>query len=436
MDKILVLGAGKSSGVLIKYLAEQSARDHFQVTVADSSENNLRDRVARFSNIEQVCGIVEDRTFLLNLIASSTVVVSLLPPTMHLLVAHLCIECKKNLLTASYVSPEMKALEAEVKSKDLTFLNECGLDPGLDHMSAMQLLHKLKDQGAEIKTFRSFCGGLIAPESNDNPWGYKITWNPRNVVLAGQGTAQYLENKRLKFVPYHQVFKRISPVYFDQYGEYEAYPNRDSISYIQKYELAGIENFIRGTIRTKGFCSAWDKIVQLGLTDDAVKISESQKLSIAQFFQLFHSDSFSLMEYLGLNEQSEDWQKLRWLGFESNELLLIKNNSTPAEYLQKLLEDKWRLGETDKDLVVMQHQIEYELDNKRQQIISSLALEGENSLETAMAKTVGLPLAIATKMVLQSKIRLKGVIIPTVKEIYNPILKELQNHKIIFRENA
>jgi saccharopine dehydrogenase (NADP+, L-glutamate forming) len=311
---------------------------------------------------------------------------------------------------------------------------ECGLDPGIDHMSAMKLIDKLKEDGAKITSFRSYCGGLVAPESNTNPWGYKVTWNPRNVVLAGMGTSLYLENDQLKIVPYSQLFQHTTNLQFEDYGEYEAYPNRDSISYIEKYGLQEASSFLRGTIRYKGFCAAWDKLVKLGFTDDSVRFRSADKMKISEMTNSFCQNGTSVSEYLKL--EKDEFQKLDWLGVFSDSYLQVKSDATPAECLQKIIEDKWKLSEVDKDLVLMQHQIDFELNGNISKIISSLSVEGNDLLDTAMARTVGLPLGIATLLLFQNKIVSKGVLTPVLKEIYNPILEELQTRKILFRENT
>ncbi|MBC7389591.1 MAG: saccharopine dehydrogenase NADP-binding domain-containing protein [Opitutaceae bacterium] len=429
MQTIVVLGAGKSSYYLINYLSKRAVELNYNLIIADAVIANLKET----SNIQTIQTDLGNVKNLKEMVNKAHIVVSLLPPFLHIKVAELCLELNKHFLTASYVSPEIQALAADAKRKGLIFLMECGLDPGLDHMSAMKIFDGLSKKGAIIKSFRSYCGGLIAPQSDDNPWGYKITWNPRNVVNAGKGTAQYLEGNEVRYVPYHQLFKRVTNLEFKDYGQYEAYPNRDSLSYIKIYGLKDVDTFIRGTIRKQGFCKAWDCLLQLGLTDDTVKISSEPKLTIADFVKKFLPENVSYESYLKLDDSNVK-QKLSWLGLGSNENLNFTNESTPTELLQNIIEKRWKLNPGDKDLVLMQHLIEYQEDGQNRKIISSLEIEGQSQTETAMAKTVGLPLAMATLLILQNKIEAKGVIIPTIEEIYNPILKELQNHGILFRE--
>jgi len=434
MYEIVILGAGKSSSFLIEYLAKMASSFSYKLTVADANIQNLTARTTLLENVQIVAASLEDTSTLQKIISDANIVISLLPPFLHTKVATLCLELKKHLLTASYVSDEIQKMHDEAKSKNLLFLMECGLDPGLDHMSAMNILDNLKEKGANIHSFRSFCGGRIAPESEDNPWGYKITWNPRNVVLAGQGMSQYMENGEIKYIPYPQLFKRAEALFFENFGEYEAYPNRDSLSYIPKYKLENVDTFLRGTIRKRGFCSAWQCLVDLGLTDDSIKMMDISNFSISEVFKRFFPTNVSIANYLKIGQDSEEYQKLLWLGCESDEKIALAGNVSPAEYLQVLLEKKWKLKDKDKDLVLMQHQILYELDGKNHELHSSLSVLGQNAQHTAMSKTVGLPLALAALFLYTGKITKRGVQIPTEKEMYKPILEECQTNQLLFIE--
>ena len=435
MQKILVLGAGKSSSILISHLAKQSG---IELCVADMSEDNLKLRTSSLSSVKTFWGDISDGQVLASLVQSYDIMVSLLPPHLHIVVAQLCLKFGKHFLTASYVNPEILSLDQEAQGKGLLFLMECGLDPGIDHMSAMELLDRIKEQGGEVSSFRSYCGGLVAPESDDNPWGYKITWNPRNVVLAGQGTAKFAEGGKIKYLPYHQLFKRTVPLIFDQFGEYEAYANRDSLTYIPQYGLEGISTFIRGTIRKKGYCEAWDHLVQLGLTDNSVKINGAMNVSMNQLLKSFLPEDVSLASYLNVSEQSESFQKLIWLGInDSTKPVEVQNpEPTPADFLQTLIERKWKLNEGDKDLVLMQHLIEYEVQQKKYTQVSTLAVLGEDLVTTAMAKTVGLPLAICVMLLVEGKIKSKGVQTPIKREFYVPVLESLHKLGIVFKEKS
>jgi len=433
MQKVVVLGAGKSSGVLIRYLAQRG----IDLLVADANQDNVQSKTEGFPHVRTFLGDITHPDTLTSLVKDGDVIVSLLPPHLHVEVAKICLAHQKQLVTASYASEEMLALDGEAQRKGVLILMECGLDPGIDHMSALQLIDRLKAEGARITSFQSYCGGLVAPESDDNPWGYKVTWNPRNVVLAGQGTAQFLEDSKVRLVPYQQLFKRTVPLFFEKYGEYEAYPNRDSLSYIPLYQLNGIENFVRGTIRKKGFCQAWDRLVYLGLTEDHAKIGRPETFTFKELVSSFLPKDVSLAQHLTISEKDEVYKKLIWLGLQEEIHLFdtSKQTASPAEFLQKLIEKKWELKDADKDLVLMQHLLEYDLGGNKK-LRSTLTVEGENTSETAMAKTVGLPLAIATMLIVAGNLRKTGVQRPVIQEIYEPILNSLKREGIIFREYA
>jgi saccharopine dehydrogenase (NADP+, L-glutamate forming) len=365
----------------------------------------------------------------------------MLPATMHINVAKDCLRLKKHLVTASYVSKEMAQLNEEVKSAGLLFLNEVGLDPGIDHMSAMQIINEIKAKGANIISFKSFCGGLVAPESNDNPWGYKFTWNPRNVILAGQGTAQYIEENELKYIPYNRIFTQIEPIVFDGIGTFDAYANRDSLSYREPYGLKSIPTLLRGTLRYAGYCRSWNVFVKLGLTDDSYILNEIENKTYSELINSFLPKSQGslknrLIQFMGHDASLKDIEPIEWLGMlDGSEKIRLKLGS-PAQILQDLLERKWMLKPQDLDLVLMQHLFEYILDGKRYKITSSLVVKGIDQTYTAMANTVGLPAAIGVKLLLTDKIKSTGVIIPVSEEIYEPVLKELISHNIVFQETV
>jgi saccharopine dehydrogenase (NADP+, L-glutamate forming) len=350
----------------------------------------------------------------------------LLPANFHIQVARICIDKRKHLLNASYVSDEMKALHEEVKAKDLLFMNECGLDPGIDHMSAMQVIDKIKETGGKMISFESFTGGLIAPETDsENPWRYKFTWNARNVVMAGQSTAKFLQAGEYKYIPYQQLFKRITPVVVPGYGEYEGYANRDSLKYLETYGLHNVSTMLRGTLRNKGFCSAWNVLVQLGCCDDTYEMENVESMTHAGFINSFTDD--------GIDAGVEEMKRLSWSGLFSDELIGLKKG-TPAQILEHILNKKWKLQTNDRDLVVMWHRFGYAINGKEKRLEASLIAKGSNSIDTAMAKTVGLPLGIAAKLLIEGKIKQRGVVIPTSKEIYEPVLRELKELGIELNE--
>jgi saccharopine dehydrogenase (NADP+, L-glutamate forming) len=326
-----------------------------------------------------------------------------------------------------------------VKDKGLLFLNEMGVDPGIDHMSAMQLLDGIREKGGIIRVFESNTGGLVAPGSDTNPWRYKFTWNPRNVVLAGQKGARFLHNGKYKYIPYHRLFERYEIIRILDLGEFEVYPNRDSLTYQKDYGLAEISTMFRGTIRRPGFCDAWNALVQLGATDDSHLVEYPGQMTYRDFTNSFLAYNVvdpveaKLCNYLQLEPGGEIMQKLEWLGLFEKRISAVQDD-TPARILQSLLEEKLRLEPGDRDMIVMQHQVEYELEGRNHRTVSSMAYIGDDSPHTAMSKTVGLPVAIATKNILQGKIQMKGVRIPVYREIYDPLMKELAGFGIGFTE--
>lgn len=428
---ILILGAGRSSSSLINYLLDQAKTFGWQITVGDFSEQTAKDRIGNSAQGKAIRFDITDMESSRVAIAEVDVVVSLIPAHLHPLVAKICLEEKKHLLTASYVSDEMKYFHEEAAAKGLLFLNECGLDPGIDHMSAMQVIDKIKANGGSLTSFESFTGGLIAPETDiENPWRYKFTWNPRNVVMAGQSTAKFLQDGLYKFIPYQQLFQRITPVTVPGFGEYEGYANRDSLKYLETYGLKGIKTMLRGTLRNKGYCSAWNTLVQLGCCDDSFqmeRVADMTHRSFINSFLDFHSTQ-SIEEKVAsafkLSLQSEEMKRLRWSGFFTDEKVGM-DRGTPAQILEHILNKKWKLKSGDKDFIVMWHRFRYEAGGKQKEIQAYLTTTGDDEINTAMAKTVGLPLAISAKLLMQGKIKSRGVVIPVVKEIYDPVLEEL-----------
>jgi saccharopine dehydrogenase-like NADP-dependent oxidoreductase len=438
MNKILIIGAGRSTSSLISYLLKQSVSHNWQITVADSNIQLAETKIKGFTNAKAISLDVSNASARESAIKAADLVISMLPAFMHGDVASDCVKFRKHIATASYVSEEMKALDAEAKQKGLLILNECGLDPGIDHASAMKIIDELKHKGAEITSFKSYCGGLVAPESNDNPWGYKFSWNPRNVILAGQGTAQFIENGNLKFIPYNRIYTQIDSIAVDGYGSFDAYANRDSIGYKEPYGLNTIKTLLRGTLRQTGYCKAWNVFVKLGLTDDGYKIRESNKLTYTQLIDSFLPDGKASTKEKLKTFMQNDWDadveaKLDYLELFDNKKIKLAEGS-PAQLLQDLLEEKWKLQHGDKDMIVMQHLFEYTLNGKNHKLTSSLVVIGDDEEHTAMAKTVGLPLAITVKNFLTGKFKLSGVQIPIVKEIYEPMLLELEELGIIFTE--
>ncbi len=428
MKHILLFGAGKSATVLIDYLKITATEKNWRVTVVDENLDAILSKVGHHELVKAVRLSIENEKERQDLIADADVVISLLPAALHYLVALDCIAFSKHLLTASYVDEKIQALAHAIKAAGILFLCEMGLDPGIDHMSAMQLIHRIKEEGGHISSFISHCGGLVAPESDDNPWHYKISWNPRNVVLAGKSGAVYKEKSKVKSQKYETLFGNCGEVGIEGVGQLAYYPNRDSLSYIPVYQLEEAETFIRTTLRYPDFCKGWEKVVELGLTD-ATTVHQTDSLSIASFFELHFRQK-------GISPMFTDkrlQEQFNFLGL-TDETLINKSACSSAEILQFIIEHKWALQPADKDMVVMLHEIEYEVKNKKSKVKSSLVVKGENNLRTAMATTVGLPLGIAAILLLEGKINETGLHIPIIPGIYEPVLKALEKHGILFHE--
>ena len=441
MNNILIIGAGRSATALINYVLEQAKTYNWFVTVADADHELAARKVNNHPNGRSTwldATKVNDRR---ELIARADVVVSLLPAHLHLELAHDCLKLKKHLITASYISKQLYALGDEARERALIFMGEMGLDPGIDHMSGKQKIDEIKAKGGRLKSFKSYTGGLVAPENDDNPWHYKFSWNPRNVVLAGQGTAQYLEDGKLKYVPYNRIFSQATPVTIPGVeGEYEMYVNRDSLLYRDLYDLGPINNLIRGTIRYKGFSKAWDALVKLGLTDGSFPIFDSEEITYHELMDSYVSNNAvgsSVKEkvayMIGEAIDSDVMKKLEWLGLFSKKKIRMKS-ATPALILENLLLEKWKLKDNEKDMVIMQHEFEYEINRQNRRLTSTLVMRGTDGNNTAMSRLVGLPIGIFVKQVMLGKINSIGVNIPVIKEVYEPVLEELKEYGVIFSE--
>ncbi len=441
MKRILVIGCGKSSSVVIDYLLEEAKQRGWHVRVADIDIELARTRAGDHPCAEALAFDVVDQGRGLELVKQADLVLSMLPARMHPPIAEACAHCRVHFVSASYVSPEVAALHQVGERAGITLLNEMGVDPGIDHMSAMEKLDELRTAGARIVDFETFTGGLVAPESDNNPWSYKLTWNPRNVVLAGQGGVKFKHNGRYKYVPYHKLFSRYEILRIPGYGEFEGYPNRDSLKYRHHYDLYDIDTIYRGTLRRPGFCQAWDCLVQLGLTDDSYVVEDLDDMTYRDFVNayLWYDEAMSvelkIKAYLKLELNSPAFDKLEWLGLFKREPMGLKRG-TPAQVLQKLLERRWALGPDDKDMIAMLHKLEYDLDGERWRAQSSMVALGEDQVRTAMAKTVGLAAGIGAKLILTDVITRRGVVIPTVEDVYRPVLDELRAHGIAFHEQS
>lgn len=444
---VLVIGAGRSATFLIDYLLAHAAKNNWKVIIADLSLALATQKAAQHAAAYPIALDLNDESALSDVIRRSTLVVSLAPADKHIQIARVCLAEKKHLFTASYVSPEMQAMDAAVQAAGLLFFNELGCDPGIDHMSALALLAEIKAASGTVEEFYSFTGGLIAPDTIDNPWAYKFSWNPRNVVLAGQpGPARYLANGVTRFIPYQRLFQEVIPFEIDGFGKLEGYANRDSVPYREQYALTDVKTLLRGTLRYPGYAFAWHVLVWLGLTNDQLILQQTDRLRFRDFLLAFlppdpaptvkESLINTLGKYLAYDKAQVEEVLVK---FEAIDLFsdrcFQRSSGTPAQLLQEILEEKWALKTGDRDLVVMTHRIIYrDKQGKRQHKQSTLLLEGDNDYHTAMAKTVGLPLAIAVKNFLNGQIELKGVHIPVQASVYQPILAELATLGIDFKE--
>ena len=437
--RLLLLGAGRSSFSLIDYLIHQLPENNWELCIGDLDIGFLTEKFGQAANVRIIAFDIFNREQKIEEITKADLVISMMPVKFHIHVAEVCAEHGISMLTASYVSDEIKALDDKFKTKGAVCIMEMGLDPGLDHMSAMKVLDRIKDKGYELHAFETFTGGLLAPSNEDNPWQYKFTWNPRNVVLAGQGIVKFVQEGRLKYIPYHKVFRRTEVIHIPGHGYFEGYANRDSLKYIESYELQNIQTLYRGTLRRPGFCKAWDIFIQLGATDDSFKMEKVDEMTHRQFINSFlyfnphDSVELKLAHYLGIDMESEEMYKLKWLGMFDDELVGLKEG-TPAQILEHILKKKWTPRKDEKDMIVMWHKFVFKEGERAREIQAYMVVLGDDRNQTAMAKTVGLPLGIAAKMVLNGQIKLAGVQIPTRREIYKPVLNELEAMGFEFSE--
>ena len=441
MRNILIIGAGKSASTLIRYLLNKSETENLHLTIGDLSLALAQKKTHNHENATAISLDIFNEKQRKTEIQKADIVISMLPAHLHIEVAKDCILFKKHMVTASYISDAMLDLDAQAKENNLVFMNEIGLDPGIDHMSAMKVIDEIKEKGGKMILFESFCGGLVAPESDNNLWNYKFTWAPRNVVLAGQGgSAKFIQEGTYKYIPYHKLFRRTEFLEVEGYGRFEGYANRDSLKYRSVYGLDDVLTLYRGTIRKVGFSKAWNMFVQLGMTDDSYKIDNSDTISYREFLNLFlpyhPTDSVEIKTrlYLGIEQDDIMWDKLLEIDLFNSKKIVGLIDASPAQILEKILADKWTLQENDKDMIVMYHKFGYEIDGKQYQIDSKMVCIGDDQTYTAMAKTVGLPVAIATLQILNGKITTPGVQLPITKEVYLPILKELEEFDINFKE--
>ncbi len=437
MKKVLILGAGRSSTSLIQYLLEHAIENDWNITIGEKVTAIAK---MKFPEADIIPFDIFETEHAREHVKNADLVISMVPASLHIHVAKLCAEVGRDMLTASYLTEEIQALSDQFAEKGNQCIMELGLDPGIDHMSAMKVLDRIKNEGHKLTAFETFTGGLLADNKlANNPWEYKFTWNPRNVVLAGTGNVKFIQEGRYKYIPYHRLFKRTEVIHIPGHGYFEGYANRDSLKYLDLYNLRDIKTLYRGTLRRTGFCKAWDIFVQIGATADDYQMEGVGQMTHRQFINSFllynphDSVELKLAHYLNIGLESEEMYKLQWLDLFSDELVGIEEG-TPAQILEHILKKKWTLDQEDRDMIVMWHKFNY-LDNGRpKEIQSHMVAVGDDAIKTAMSKTVGLPLGIAAKLILTNELKTTGVNIPTKKEIYEPILKELEQMGFEFSE--
>lgn len=425
MQQILILGAGKSATILIDHLINAAESQDLFIHVADGQLSVAEAKIRGHQRAAAYAVDPQNEEELHLLINRADLVISMLPPPYHPVVIKACILLRKHFLNASYLTPEMASWNEDAKQFGLTMLCEMGLDPGIDHMSAMEMIDGIHAKGAEVTGFRSHCGGLISPESDNNPWHYKISWNPRNIVMAGSDGARYLQAGKEIFVPYRSLFNPAQLVSVPGYGEWCWYANRDSIAYMDTYGLTGVRDFVRTTLRHPDFCAGWKKLVDLDLTN-AKKQIDTTGMTTREFFNLhLHGHTSLTLDTDLLKTQ------FRFLGLDADDQLPPGLHS-PLDIMQSLLEQKLALSPDDKDMIIMLHELEYVLNGRTQHSTAHLVVKGEDQQRTAMAKTVGLPLALAALAILDGRIQKPGISIPVSADIYSQILPALEHSGITF----
>ena len=498
MKTILLFGAGKSATVLIDYILENAVSENWELILVDADEKLAQSKTGLSQRATAVSFDINDQSSREKYVAQADIVISLLPPPLHIKVAGTCVELGKNLLTASYVDEPVKQLQSKIDQKKLLFLYEMGLDPGIDHMSAMKLIDEIRQQGGTIESFQSHCGGLVAPESDDNPWHYKISWNPRNIIMAGKAGAHFRKDGEEQRLPYEALFTVDRLVDIPGIGTLAWYPNRDSLSYTPLYGLESAPTFIRTTLRHPEFMYGWKNIIDLKLVDETLRYDTTNKSLQEVYKEHMEKNGFgewlndkltegfaetktmmeNLMKLVEAENEAEEGgeampssfmaadeqgnlqeveiddvknkaaaylahkmheanltlKQLFFLGLDDKETMVNKGMFSPADLLQFAVEKKLALRPYDKDMIVMLHELEYTINQQKHKIRSSLVVKGENSLRTAMARTVGLPLGIAAKYILNGRIKTTGLKIPTSKEIYEPVLEELEKLGVKFHE--
>ncbi|MFO7651680.1 MAG: saccharopine dehydrogenase C-terminal domain-containing protein [bacterium] len=434
MKKVLILGAGLVSRPMVNYLLGVK---EFEVTVASRTVSKARDLVGTHPQGRAEALNVEDDAALEAAVKNADLVVSLLPYTFHVKVANLCIKYKLPLVTTSYVSDAMRALDKPARDAGVPFLNEIGLDPGIDHMSAMKIIHAVQNAGGTVTSFESFCGGLPAPDANDNPLGYKFSWSPKGVVMAGRNDARYLKDGKEVFVPGPELFGNRWPLKVKDGYEFEAYANRNSLPYVELYGLKGVKTMLRGTLRNFGWCPTLKAIADLGILKDET-VRSFAGVAAAEWLRAYVPGSGDLRAdaaaKLGLKNDDATMERLDWLGLFDLAPIGIDSGSN-LDVLARLMLDRMSFKPGERDMIVLHHMFRAEYPSKpAERITSTLIAFGEPNGDSSMARTVSLPAAIAVRMILEGKLKQTGVLIPTTPDIYEPVLAELERLGIVCKE--
>ncbi|NNE03777.1 MAG: saccharopine dehydrogenase [Eudoraea sp.] len=436
MKNVLICGAGMSATDLISYMLKHAEEYDWQVTVGDILVETVTKKIGGHPRGRAVYFDCYDAEIMERYIKDADIVISLLPPGMHAAAAKIALQYNAHVVTASYASEEMIAMHEAAAEKGLTFLNELGADPGIDHMNGMRSINYIKKKGGEPVAFTSYCGSLVAPESNDNPWGYKFTWSPMNVITAGSAGACYYRNSNFRCIPYHRLFANPKIIAVPGFREFEAYENRDSVAYRKKYGLDDIPTFIRATLRHPGFCEAWNLLIQLGVTANNYHIEGSEHMTYRQWIATYLPDTAeslenTLADFLHIERGGVLHQQLLWTELLSDRPI-TRVHGTPAEILLDLLLDKLKFNQDDTDMLVFYERIEYKLNGELFEHVSYLVTKGIDHWHTAISRTVGLPAAISAKMILTGKIKSRGVLFPWASEVYDPVLDELEELGIAY----
>ncbi len=435
MKNVLVLGAGLVAKPLVDYLLEQP---EYRVRVATRTVSKAEKLTGGNPRGEALTLDVSDRTALSKLVKDADLVLSMVPFTHHPTVASLCVEHGRNFVSTSYVSDAMRAMDEKARKAGVILLNEVGLDPGIDHMSAMRIIHRIKDSGGKVESFTSFCGGLPAPDANDNPFGYKFSWSPRGVVLAGKREAQFLRNGGIARVAPDDLFKEYWTADIEGLGSFESYPNGNSLPYVETYDIPATQTLVRGTYRYPGWCDTWVAIKRMGLLDETERDFSGMTFAGLTASLVGGAEANArkaAARFVELDEDSEVLDRLEWLGLFSDEKLPVEKGS-PLDVLAARLLEKLVYKPGERDMIVLRHEFIAAYEDRKEKTVSTFIGYGEAGKTTAMAKTVGLPAAIASRMILEGKIGEKGVHIPVTPDIYEPILEELENVGISFEEKS